>query len=311
MDASVPFPPFSYTDWTLLETQFDPERLHHKETVFTIGNGYLGTRGSFEEGYPRAWSSTLIHGVYDDVPVMYTELANCPDWLPLLVSIGGERFHLDQGEVLSYERRLDLKRGILSRNVRWRSPNGKTIDLSFERFASLANEHVLGLRCQITPLDYDGPIKVSVSINGYAENQGFNHWESLDQGEIDRGIWLHVRTRNSRIELGMATGLRLSGAQHSLQVTSVPGYPTLETTFSASAGQTVILDKVVTIYTSREGEAPDQNARNHLTQLPAYADLLAAHEQAWEAVWQQSDISIEGDIKAQLAVRYNLFQLLI
>jgi kojibiose phosphorylase len=302
---------FIYTDWNLSETQFDPAQLHHKETVFTIGNGYLGTRGSFEEGYPRALSATLIHGVYDDVPVMYTELANCPDWLPLTVSIDGESFRLDRGEILSYQRQLDLKSGILSRKVRWRSPSGKTLDLYFERFASFTNEHFLALRCQVTPLDFEGTIKVAASLNGYSENQGYNHWEWIDQGNSDRAIWLHVRTRNSRIELGMACQLLLSGVEGAVQMTSVPGYPTIETTFSVSAGQTATLDKIVTVLTTRKVEAPVQVAQEHLAQLSSYEELQSAHVQAWEEVWQQSDILIEGDTKAQLAVRYNLFQLLI
>ncbi|MGV0029019.1 hypothetical protein [Phormidesmis priestleyi] len=111
-----------YTEWTLIEPQFDPEQLRTRETVFTIDNGYLGTRGSFEEGYPQALPGTLIRGVYDDVPVIYTELANCPDWLSLVVIVNGERFRLDRGDILHYERQLDLCHGLLSRSVRWRSP---------------------------------------------------------------------------------------------------------------------------------------------------------------------------------------------
>ena len=302
---------FIYTDWTLIETQFDPNHLHHKETVFTIGNGYLGTRGSFEEGYSRASPATLIHGIYNDVPVVYTELANCPDWLSLAVIVNGDRFRLDSGEVLSYERQLDLQRGILSRKVRWRSPSGKTVDFDFERFASIADEHMLALRCQLTPLDFDGSIKIQASLNGYPENQGFNHWELLNQGETDRGIWLHVRTRSSRMELGMASMLKLSGVETEFEFTSIPGYPTWETTFSASAGQTVTLEKTIAVFTSREVKEPDKAARTHLQKLPSYSDALNAHEQAWSEVWQKSDIEIEGDTKAQLAVRYNLFQLLI
>ena len=57
-----------YTDWTLTEPELDPAKLRARETIFTIGNGYLGTRGSFEEGYPDALPATLVHGVYDDVP---------------------------------------------------------------------------------------------------------------------------------------------------------------------------------------------------------------------------------------------------
>jgi beta-phosphoglucomutase len=311
MPASESLYHLIYTDWNLIETEFDPAQLHHKETVFTIGNGYLGTRGSFEEGYPRAWSATLIHGVYDDVPVVYTELVNCPDWLLLSVSIDGESFRLDRGEILSYERKLDLKQGILSRKIRWRSPSGKTLDIYFERFASLADEHVLALRARVTPIDFDGLVKVSASLNGYPENQGYNHWEWIDQGEKDRAIWLHMRTRSSRIELGMASKLLLSGTEANLQVSSVPGYPTIETTVSVSSGQTVTIDKIVTVFTTRKVEEPVRASQEKLIQLTSYDQLLSSHIQAWEDAWQQSDILIEGDTKAQFAVRYNLFQLLI
>ncbi|MBD2737852.1 beta-phosphoglucomutase [Nostoc paludosum FACHB-159] len=302
---------FLYTDWILTETQFDPDQLHSKETVFTIGNGYLGTRGSFEEGYPHALSATFIHGVYDDVPVVYTELVNCPDWLPLVAIVNGERLRLDQGEILQYERKLNLRQGLLSRSLRWRSPSGKTIDFYFERFVSFADQHVLAQRCQLTPVDFDGVIEVQGSINGYTENQGFNHWEGLDQGKTDEGIWLQRRTRNSQIELGMAAKMTISGAQASLQVSTAPGYPTLSMTFLAQAQQTVTVEKLVTVFTSRDIETPVAAAREKLACLPDYAKLLKASEQAWDEVWQQSDIVIEGDSTAAFAVRYNLFGLLI
>ncbi len=217
-----------YTDWTVSETQFDPTNLHHKETVFTIGNGYLGTRGSFEEGYPGAMSATLIHGVYDDVPVVHTELANCPDWLPLVVVINGDRFRLDQGEILSYKRKFDLRRGLVLRNVRWRSGSGCTVDIHFERFASLADQHVLGLRCQVTPLDFEGTVEIQSSINGYPDNQGVMHWEWSNQGDLttdegDRAVWMQLRTRNSGIELGVASRLTVSDAEASVRVTGCQG----------------------------------------------------------------------------------------
>ncbi|MDJ0706666.1 MAG: glycoside hydrolase family 65 protein [Leptolyngbyaceae cyanobacterium MO_188.B28] len=302
---------FIYTDWALIETQFDPAQLHHKETVFTIGNGYLGSRGSFEEGYPRAVAATLIHGVFDDVPVVYTELANCPDWLPLMITFNGERFRLDQGEILAYERRLDLRSGLLSRAVRWRSPSGSKVDLNFERFASLADEHALGVRCQISSLDFEGLVEVQASLNGYSENKGFNHWEQVSQGKADPGIWLQVRTRNSRIELGMAARLTVSEAESAIEVSNVPGYPTQTTTVQLSPGQSVTVDKVVTVFTSRQVPDPIQAAQTKLAELPAYPDLFKANERAWEETWRKSDVVIEGDISAQLAIRYNLFQLII
>jgi kojibiose phosphorylase len=159
-----------YTDWTLIESQFAPVQLRSRETVFTIGNGYLGTRGIFEEGYPQALPTTLVNGLYDDRPVVYTELANCPDWLSLVVIVNGERFLLDRSTLFQYERQLDLRCGVLSRSVRWRSPAGNTVDLRLERFASLADQQVLGLRCQITAIDFNGTIEVQSSLKDYPEN---------------------------------------------------------------------------------------------------------------------------------------------
>jgi kojibiose phosphorylase len=307
----------TYTDWTLNEVQLDPAQLHARETVFTIGNGYLGTRGSFEEGFPQSLPATLIHGVYDDVPVIYTELVNCPDWQSLTIAVDGERFRLDRGEILHYERQLDLRDGVLSRSVRWQSPTGKTLDLAFQRFASLDDRHVLGLRCQITPLDFSGTIEVQSSLNGYPENQGFDHWEQIDRGKLAQGmqgaqgVWLQVLTRSSHIALGMAARIAAIPTDASMQVMNHPGYPTLTTTFSGVAGQTISVEKVVTLFTSQDTELPAQAAQDKLANLPAYGVLLEAHRQAWDAVWQHSDIEIEGDRTAQLAVRYNLFQLLI
>jgi beta-phosphoglucomutase len=308
-----------YTDWTLTEPEFDRTKLRARETVFTIGNGYLGTRGSFEEGYPKALPITLINGVYDDTPVVYTELANCPDWLLLVVIINGEQFRLDRGEILGYERRLDLRNGVLSRSIWWRSPIGHTVDLKFERFVSLADEQVLALRCQITPLDFEGTIEVQSSINGYPENQGFDHWEHLDslserlrqRGKTEQGVWLHVRTRSTQIELGMAAKMTTTDIDAKSEVINTPDCPTLTTTFIATAGQSISVEKLVTVFTSREAKSPVQAAQTKLAQLPAYPILLTAHQQAWDRVWEYSDIEIEGDLTAQLAVRYNLFQLFI
>lgn len=302
---------FIYEDWKLIETQFNPEQINARETIFTIGNGYLSTRGSFEEGYTHSSPATFIHGVYDDVPIVYTELANCPDWLPLVVTINGDRFRLDQGEILAYKRQLDLRHGLLSRWVRWRSPKNQTIEIQWERFVSLADIHILGQRCQLTSYDGEAVIELQASINGYAENQGFNHWEGIDQGKTDQGIWLQSRTRSTRIEIAMAAKMTISGTAASLQVNTVPGYPSISSSFLASPSQTVTIENIVTVFTSRDTETPVKTAQTKLTDIADYTTLFTAHQAAWEQVWQTSDIIIEGDIKAAFGVRYNLFQLLI
>ncbi len=303
---------FLYEDWVLTETKFDSEQLNYKETVFTIGNGYLGTRGSFEEGIPGAEAATLINGFYDNVPIYYTELVNCPDWLPLYIIINDEEFRLDKGEILGYQRQLDLQRGVLSRKVEWRSPNGKTIHLNFERFASQADQHVLALRIQLTPIDFNDTIRIRASIDGNPENhEGFNPWLILDQGYSNASTWLQARTRTSRYQLGMAFKLTISETQVQYRDIGVPGFPTVEARFRGKAGKTITLEKLVTVFTSREVEAPIQAACDKLQELPSYDDLLLNHQQAWDALWDYSDIVVEGNSQDQFALRYNLFQLLI
>ncbi len=299
------------TDWNVIETNFDPAQLHHKETVFTLSNGYLGTRGTFEEGYPDDSPATLIHGVYDDVAITHTQLVNCPNWLPLAVTVAGDRFSMDSGEILHYERRLDLRLGIVSRDIRWRSPQGHTLDLHFERFASLADQHVLAIRCQITSLDFTGDISVEVGFDAEVDNQGVKHWEPLNQGGVQKIIWLYHQTRHSEIKLGMAAKLVVEGddvAAMGLENSDIS--PTLTKTCHCEVGKTVTVEKIVTVFTSRETEIPIAAALERLAAEPSYATLLAAHIAAWEQVWRDSDIIIEGDRQAQLSVRYNLFQLL-
>ncbi|MBD2437930.1 glycoside hydrolase family 65 protein [Nostoc sp. FACHB-110] len=302
---------FDATGWNIIETEFDPKQLHHKETVFTLSNGYLGTRGSFEEGYPQDKAATLINGVYDDVEIAYTELVNCPNWLPLAVIVAGDRFSMDSGEILKYERRLDLRLGLLSRDVRWRSPQGHTLDLHFERFTGLADPHILGMRCQITSLDFTGEITIEAEITAVPTTEGIPHWQTIHQGGFDQIIWQESQTLHSEIHLGMAAKLVVEGDDNApILVENYTGLPILTTTLECAPDQTLTVEKIVTVFTSRECQIPMAAALHRLAEKPRYSTLLAAHIAAWEQVWQDSDILIEGDRQAQLCVRYNLFQIL-
>ncbi|MFN6568571.1 glycoside hydrolase family 65 protein [Dendronalium sp. ChiSLP03b] len=298
-------------DWNVVETEFNPTKLHHQETVFTLSNGYLGTRGTFEEGYPNNSAATLIHGIYDDVEIAYTELVNCPNWLPLVVIVAGDRFSMNSGEIINYERRLDLRLGIVSRDVRWRSPKGHTLDFHFERFTSLADRHVLAIRCQITSIDFEGDIVVEAGFDAKPDTQGMGHWRTINQGGIDRIIWLQNQTLRSGIQLGMAAKLVVEGDDTAtICIENATVSPTLATNFQSFPGKTITVEKIVTLFTSRDVEIPIAAAIQRLADEPRYTTLLAAHIAAWDRVWQDSDIIIEGDRQAQLSVRYNLFQLL-
>ncbi len=299
--------------WSIVQKQFEPTKQHHSETIFTIGNGYLGTRGVFEEGYPDEERSTFVHGVFDDVPLVFTELANIPDWMELEVILAGERFNLAAGQILAYERSLDLATATLRRDLRWRSPQGRTTRLVFERFASLADPHLAGVRLQITSEDYQGQVAVRSGIDGQADNLGYKHWNTLAQKTGPRLAWLHSRTRASSIDLVIGITLNLSGGQAAAyRQWDVIRHPTLAARWQAAQGETVTVQKWAVIYTSREAKKPLSQVQRRLGALHelSWDAAWQSHCAAWKAEWQQSDIEIDGDPEAQLAVRFNLFQLL-
>ncbi|HSL28686.1 MAG TPA: glycoside hydrolase family 65 protein [Anaerolineales bacterium] len=308
--------------WTVHEDSFNPDKQLHGETIFTTGNGYLSTRGAFEEGYPGESRATFVHGVFDDVPIVFTELANAPDWLPVFVFLNGERFSLDTGTIESYERHLHLETGLLSRTVRWRSPSGHRATLTFERFASLANQHLLCLRCTVIP-EFEGEVEIQAALNGNMDNEGIAHWHWMAQGvhpsskgkgegQDGKGtIYLHSRTRATLIDL--AVTMRVETSQEPLHAAfwNAQSMPTLSFRFAARGGEAVTLDKFVGIATSRDSTEPIELAVEAVGSAQGWDSTLEAQNQAWAQEWERSDIQIEGDEEAQLAMRFNLFQLLI
>lgn len=300
--------------WTVSQDGFEPERQHHLETVFTTGNGYFCSRGSLEEGYPGDHALTLAHGIFDDVPIVFTELANLPNWLDLSLTVDGHPFRLDQAQCLHSERWLDLHQGILRRAVRWQAPSGALLDLTFERFASYAHEHVGALRVLVTAVNQPCQIAVATGLNGHVSNEDVLHWDHLDQGQTDDGaIWLHSRTRHSGLELAAAATLSVSTSA-AAQPQLCPGHPRLIVSERLEAGQTLQLDKLISYTASRDAvpDAADVVGRA-LAELAgqSYEALRAEQVRAWRDLWGETDVLIEGDDEAQLALRFYLFQLLV
>ena len=296
--------------WKITENSFDPASQNHKETIFTIGNGYLSTRGAFEEGFPAESRATFIHGVFDDVPVSFTELANAPDWLPLTILLNGEKFSLTSGIILNFQRELDLRSGVLTRIVRWQSPGGHIATLKFERFASLADEHLLCLRCQVTT-EFDGQVEIRAALNGQSDNEGIAHWRWMEQGREDENlVGLQSRTRKSGIDLALVMRL-LGSPDPQPEFWDAENVPTLRQVYTVRPDETVSLVKLVGVATSRDSDNPLALARERVVKPTSWDEALEAQKQAWEREWERCEISIEGDDEAQIAVRFSLFQLLI
>lgn len=304
--------------WRVAEYTFDPMSQHQYETILAQGNGYLGTRATFEEGFPSDWPATLIHGLWDDIPLVFTEIANAPNWTELEILINGERFSLAAGQFKYYARYLDLRTGVLHRRVRWQpSEDGPVVDLIFERVPSLVYEHAMGVRLRIEPIDQAVDVEVRAPIDAIALNPGFlqegiNHWDRVDDLATPEEAALMLRTRHTHKVVALCTRLNTSGVASVQEgALDVPGRPTVTRRARVEPGETFVADKFVAIYTSRD-EADPMEASRKTAQAVAeqgYDAIREDNDRAWAEFWQDSDVIIEGDDEAQLSIRHALFQL--
>ncbi|MFL5657548.1 MAG: glycoside hydrolase family 65 protein [Ktedonobacteraceae bacterium] len=316
--------------WHINEESFDPKKMHSQETVYTIGNGYFATRGTFEENYVGANPGTLLYGVFDDISIGKEELANIADWLPIQLFINGERFHMTRGKILAYHRTLDMRNGVLTRTVYWQSPGGIRLKIQSERFASLVDEHVGAIRYSVTveekPLEVNElKLLLRATFNMAVGNYDLMHWEPVEEWHEDDLVWLLSQTRHSAIELLQTMDFTTQAPGFSREIFDSNTAPSIELQGKLAVGETIAAEKIVVMYTTHDVTDPVMAAfKHHRMMMRAstgplqprahrslYEVLLAQSEEAWQDYWQRSDIIIEGDDKAQQAIRYNLYQLRI
>jgi len=302
-------------NWHIFETKFDQNNLRSSETIFTIGNGYLGTRGTFEEGFSADQAATLINGFFDDVPIVFTELANTPNWLDLQILANGYRFNMKDAKSNSYLRDLNLHNGEITRSLCWKVPTGGKIALEFKRFTSLSDEHVVALRCLVKSIDFSGDLEFQAGLSGHVSNEGFLHLEWQDQGRIDEdSAFLQVATRSTHSVLAEAFNLRLTkGDLLGSDFYDCLWHPTRVFRVHLIPESEVAIEKVVTVYSSLDVSNPKKSVIKKLGQVAnlGYQTLLAKSNNAWQKEWHTSDIVIEGDDEADRSIRYAMFQLLI
>ncbi len=300
--------------WIIREDQFNPTRQHQRETIFTTGNGYLSTRGSFEEGYPLDRQATLIHGLWDDVPIAFSELVNSPDWTKFEIWCNDIRFSMLEENILTYSRALDLRNGCLSRKIKWSPDDGQTILLlEFERFTSLSDQHIACLQVKITPLSRDVSIRIRASIDSHVENNGILHWNLISQdASIDQSSLVLV-TRKTSIALAISMALKVQKADARRYSSECQGNPGIELISGLEKGKTLIVEKYASFVTSNDSPKPLKRSRELVRHSleTGYQALKDDNNRAWLAFWSCSDVIIDGDDEAQIALRHALFQLRI
>ena len=325
--------------WCLRETRFDTATNFLHETLFALGNGYIGLRGALEEGYngPAGTSldGTYLNGFYESESIVYPEAAfglaktnqfmlNVPNAKGVAIWLGEERFDLTEGSCAAYERRIDFRTGVLVRRLEWTAPSGKRIAFASRRLVSFAHKHLFALEVELTPLNFSGPVALMAGIDGAVKNQ-----EAGDDprvGSAVSGPALHLvgveqdavfcslvhRTHNSGFTLVSAVATSVAGAEVRAAIPYRAG-EAAGTRFELDAreGQAIRLTKYGVYYSSRDYEAG---------QLPALARaaLAQAQQGGFEALcagqgsyladfWAQADVEIAGDDALQQGMRCLLY----
>jgi kojibiose phosphorylase len=322
--------------WLVVEGGFDPALANRYETLFTVGNGYLGTRGALEEGHQGALPGTFLGGVFDHHDSAVIDLVKAPDWVSLAVVVNGVRLDVTSATVLEHRRTLDLRTGTLSRDTLFADAQGRRTRLSTQRFASVADQHLCGLRVLVTPENHDATVAVHSGIDGTGYNldrppvytdpppadphMTWEKWaKSKHLDEVERaasadGVQLLMRTIDTGITVGYAAATTVSPA-----APAEPGqrFRHVEQVFRTrlAAGETLTVEKLVTVYTSRD--VPADAVRTacqdelHRHTATGFAAALDRSREAWSGRWAAADVSIEGDPEATRAVRFNLYHLMI
>ncbi|MGF0316224.1 glycoside hydrolase family 65 protein [Nocardia fluminea] len=322
------------TTWSVVEHGWNPQRANYFETIFTVGNGRLGTRGSLEERHTGALPGTFIAGVYDahDCPVI--DLVNAPDWLAGEIFVDGVRLDTESAQVIEHRRSLDLRSGVLHRDTVFGLPGGARARLRTERFASTADRDLCCLRIEVTCLDHAGAVTVRTGIDGnrrnlerlptYREQTAFGHERKWDKwaksthlvsagarfdGEV--GV-LESRTIDSGLDLAYA--LTCSGEGGRRHQRSRHDGIEVEWHFDVGAGETVRVDKLVGIATSRDYLAvrpARERALDTVARGGSFDAAAAANRAAWDGLWADADCSVVGDDRVTQALRFAIYHLLI
>lgn len=297
----------------------------HMETCFTLANGYVGVRGTFEEMYPNEGAGTYVAGVFDQAEAQVTELVNLPFFFGLHIYVNKVKIDLERCEVLEFHRSLDMKRALLYKRMVVKDERGQVTKVEGTRFVSWRNRHLAGMEYLVTPINYDGWITVESLTDGSVLNHAqdpaekVKHFTVTDIRPLKQiGIYHECATRDQGVRVAIASALTAEkeGENRVMRRRSRSfGEKAVESVdLKASRGEALVLRKYIAIYTTREVEG-GQLFNQTEAALAVFFDrgmewALAEHVEAVERRWEDADIRIAGDEEAEMALRFNLFHLM-
>jgi len=303
--------------WSLAYDGFDPERQGLREALCALGNGFFVTRGALPEARADgvSYPGTYVAGLYNRLrttiaghTVEIEDLVNAPNWLPLRFRVnGGQWFDIQAADVLDHRLELDIRRGTLTRHLRWREPDGRRTSVAQRRFVSMKDPHLAGLETTFTAENWAGTLEVWSGLDGRIVNSGVRRYRGLSNRHLavlhaaEAGgqiIALQAETTQSRIRIAVAarTSLRRDGEQVAVErrLVTEPGAVTHALTLTLERGRPVTVEKIAALYTSRDRAISESllEARDAVGRSPSFSDLEARHAAEWEYLWNRFNIRL-------------------
>jgi alpha,alpha-trehalose phosphorylase len=340
---------FPIDPWTLVETAFDLDDVGVTETLFSVGNGYLGLRGNHIEGRFAHEHGTFINGFHETFPIRHAEQAygfaevgqtiiNAPDAKVMRVYVDDEPLSLDVADVREYERTLDMRNGVLHRRIRWVTPSGKEVLVEDDRLVSFEEKHLAILRLEVTVLNADAPVTINCQLINRQDGEdvyGGRPGQAKKSGGFDprKAERIHERVLQPRdywqdgVRSALSYEVTDSGmtaavvADHLIETENDYTHRTLiepdiaKNVFrvQAKAGVPIRLTKLVSYHTSRGVPARELVDRCRRTLDRAEVEGVERQyerQRVWlDGFWERSDVRIAGHDDLQQATRWCLFQL--
>ncbi|MGD2174878.1 MAG: beta-phosphoglucomutase [Candidatus Brocadiaceae bacterium] len=318
--------------WTLAETTPEPERAAYWATVFALSNGYLGVRGVCPEedegagdgGYP----ATFVNGIYDYEPYQFVvrfpgyperrhAIVNLCDWRIINLQVDGEPFSMSRGEVSQYRRELDMRRGVLRRDLVWTSPAGQRVRISTTRLVSMTRKHSAAIRYAVSPLDEDAQLVFESKFRGKIPSNMLpgDRTELVERGAEGQADYFLYRTRSAPFYVAIALAHSLHDAHRQSRGFDPDTGDVLVDRREANvrAGEAALLEKHVcfqtTLETGRQQLIPQALAGVREAREAGFGELLAEQERWWARHWETGDVRIDGNPADQQAIRFALFHL--
>ncbi|WP_081707747.1 glycoside hydrolase family 65 protein [Bacillus massiliigorillae] len=316
-------------NWIVTESAYNPKLVGKAEAIFCLGNGYMGQRAAAEEKNMGETRNLFVAGTFNKfADNEVTELPNAADVLWMDFTLDGQAFNLEQGTIVSYERVLNIKEAELTRKVVWTSNENRTYELTFRRFISLDDKHVIAQRVEITPVDQDAEISITSGINAQVSNSGVQHFKEGEKRLFDKKIMQLIQTTTeSNIDFVFNTAHQFEKNNEAVEV---DGLILMErrqiyyayNNITVAKGETLVIEKLTNVFTSRDKDVEVEGlkglktfAKEHLEGVlkAGYNTLFTAHAKAWEEkVWSVCPITIEtAEDFDQLAIRFAQYHLTV